>query len=112
MNQSKTLLTGVAIGVGAAVLVPLALTALAPVLRPAVRSALKTGLRAYESGRETLAEWGEMVEDIAAEVDAELHEEKLAAAVEPMAEAAAPAAAASTEHAAASPAPDVSKSDA
>lgn len=87
---------GLAIGVTAALLVPVVATALAPVLRPAARSVLKAGLRAYQRGQEALAEFGEAVEDLVAETDAELKAEKVAAAATAGGEQAAPAATAET----------------
>jgi hypothetical protein len=49
-------------------------SALAPVLRPLARSALKGGILAYEKVRETAAEIAEVVDDLVAEVQEELHE--------------------------------------
>lgn len=66
------LVKGVALGVGAALLIPVAATALAPVLRPMGRTALKAGVLAFERARETAAELGEMVEDMMAEAQTEL----------------------------------------
>jgi hypothetical protein len=63
---------GIALGIGAALLVPVAATVLAPVLKPAARTALKAGMLAFERGRETFAELGEMMEDMVAETQAEL----------------------------------------
>jgi hypothetical protein len=79
MVRNDDLLKGVAIGIGVVVLVPMAIAALAPVVKPLVRSAMKTGVRVYEKGRETLEEFGETVEDIVAEVEEEMidaHEAK------------------------------------
>ncbi len=70
---------GIAIGLGAALLTPLALTALVTVGRPALRAAIKAGLTLYEQGREKLAEAGELWEDLIAEAQAELEEERAAA---------------------------------
>lgn len=63
---------GVALGLGIAILIPVALKTLAPVLKPVARSALKNGIRAIEKGREMLAETSEMVEDLVAETQAEM----------------------------------------
>lgn len=68
-----------AIGVGVAVLVPLAVSTLAPLIRPVARSALKAGLVAWEKGRETVAEFGEILDDMVAEVREELRMEREAA---------------------------------
>jgi len=61
-------------------LAPVVLPLVARAARPAVRAVLKAGVIAYEKGRETLAEGREMVNDVVAEVRAEL-EEKHAAQV-------------------------------
>jgi hypothetical protein len=45
-----------AIGIGVAVLVPVAVTFLAPYVRPAARSVVKAGLLALEKGKEVAAE--------------------------------------------------------
>ncbi len=73
---NKDLTATVAIGVGAAILVPAAVVVLAPALRPLARSALKTGIRIYERGREATAELGEAFDDLVAEVHEELHLER------------------------------------
>jgi hypothetical protein len=65
-----------AIGIGVAVLVPLAAKSLAPLVRPVARSALKIGVVTYEKGRETLAEFGEILDDMVAEVREELRAER------------------------------------
>ena len=70
--RNEDLIKGAALGVGVALLVPVALVALAPVIRPFARTALKAGLLAYEKGRETLEELGETFEDVMAEVEEEL----------------------------------------
>ncbi len=62
----------VAIGVGAVILVPVAVKVLAPILRPLARSTLKAGIMAYEKGREAVAELGEVMDDLVAEVQEEL----------------------------------------
>jgi hypothetical protein len=63
---------GLAIGIAAAVLVPVVLPALAAVARPLARAAIKSGIVMYEKGREAVAEMGEVVEDLVAEARAEL----------------------------------------
>lgn len=65
-----------AIAIGVAVLVPIAAKALAPLVRPVARSTLKIGVVAFEKGRETVAEIGEIVEDMVAEVREEMHAER------------------------------------
>ena len=65
-----------AIGIGIAVLVPIVAAKLAPFVRPLARSVFKLGTVTYEKGRETIAEYGEIVEDMVAEVREELHAEQ------------------------------------
>ncbi len=68
---------GIAIGIGASVLatavIP-ALPALARAARPAARAAIKSGILFAEKGRELMSEAGEEIEDILAEVRAELQQ--------------------------------------
>lgn len=72
MVRNDDLLKGVALGIGVAVLVPLAIVALAPVVKPVARSVMKAGIRVYEKGRESLEEFGETIDDIVAEVEEEM----------------------------------------
>ena len=72
MARNEDLLKGAALGLGVAVLVPVVVAALMPVIRPMARSALKAGIFAYEKGRETLDGIGETVDDLVAEVEEEL----------------------------------------
>jgi hypothetical protein len=71
--------TGLAIGIGAAVLAPVVVPVLASVAKPLTKAVIKGGIALYESGRETVAEVGEVLEDLVAEAQAELTEEKKAA---------------------------------
>jgi hypothetical protein len=73
---------GLALGIGVAMLLPVAITTFAPVLRPAARGAIKSGMLAYERGREMLSEFGETIEDLVAETQAELQAERMAAETE------------------------------
>ena len=59
MVRNNDLLKGVAIGIGAAVLVPVVVTALVPIVKPIARSAVKTGMALFEKGRESVEEMGE-----------------------------------------------------
>lgn len=68
---------GIAIGVGVALLAPVALAGLAGVGRPAARAAIKAGLLMYEKGLETAAELGEIFEDLVAEAEAEIESERV-----------------------------------
>ena len=79
MAQNDQLIKGVGLGLGAAILIPLIASALAPVVIPLARSALKAGVRVYEKGRETIEMIGETVEDVVAEVQDEMVEAKEAA---------------------------------
>lgn len=74
----KNAASGLLIGVGAAVLAPVVLPILASIARPLAKATIKSGLMLYEKGRETLAEAGEMVEDLVAEARAEMDEEQAA----------------------------------
>jgi hypothetical protein len=75
---SSDLSKGIALGIGAALILPIAATTLAPALRPFARSAIKAGILALEKGREASAELGEALEDLIAEVQEELRETRLA----------------------------------
>ena len=70
---------GVAIGLGAAalatVIVP-ALPALVRASRPTARAAIKSGLVLLERGREVMSEASEELDDMMAEVKAELQKER------------------------------------
>ncbi len=76
MVRNDDLVKGVAIGIGAALLVPVVITALVPIIKPIARSVFKAGLVVYEKGRETYEEMGEAVEDLVAEVEDELVESR------------------------------------
>jgi Protein of unknown function (DUF5132) len=82
--------TGLAVGIGAVVLAPAVLPALAGVGKPLLKAVVKSGIILFEKGKETAAELSEVVEDIVAEAKAEMAE----------AHEAAPAAAAATTAAA------------
>jgi len=62
------LLTGLAVGLGALLLVPM----VGPVLRPAVKAVIKGGMIAYQG----LAEVGDIASDIVAEARAELEQQQ------------------------------------
>ena len=66
------MIKGVAIGLGVVIVSPVVIAALAPVVKPIARSALKAGVMAYEKGREAMEEIGETVDDVVAEVEEEL----------------------------------------
>ena len=76
-----TVLTGLVIGIGAAVLAPAVLPVLAGVAKPLAKAAMKSGLILYNKGKEVVAEVGEVTEDLwaeaktEAEAEAEMEEE-------------------------------------
>lgn len=68
------IITGLAIGIGVAVLGPVVIPAAARVAKPLAKAAIKGGVSFYEKGREVIAEAIEVVEDIVAEAKSELAE--------------------------------------
>jgi hypothetical protein len=91
---------GLLIGLAVAALTPVILPLLAGVAKPFARAAIKTGIIAYEKGREVVAEVGEVIEDLVAEARAELAEAEIAkaASAERVVEAAEAVAAAGDPH--------------
>jgi hypothetical protein len=75
-----SVLTGLAVGIGAVVLAPAVLPALAGVAKPLMKAAVKSGIILFEKGKETAAELSEVVEDIVAEAKAEMAESHVEAA--------------------------------
>ncbi len=76
------IVTGLAIGIGAAILAPIVIPVVAGVAKPLAKAAIKGGILLLEKGKETVAEAGEVMEDLVAEVRAELAESHQAAAPE------------------------------
>lgn len=70
---------GVVIGIGIAILAPVAIAVLSGAAKPAARAALKSGILFYEKGREKVAEIGETIEDLAAEARSEMEQGHVAA---------------------------------
>lgn len=69
--------TGIALGIGAAFLLPMATKVIATVGKPLLKETIKSGMYVYETGRTYLAEARETVEDLSAEARSEMqHEEK------------------------------------
>ncbi|MCU0842023.1 MAG: DUF5132 domain-containing protein [Thiobacillaceae bacterium] len=66
------IVTGLAVGVGIAILAPVITPILASVGKPLAKSLIKTSMLLYEKGRETAAELGEVFEDLMAEAKVEL----------------------------------------
>jgi len=69
------IVSGLAIGIGAAVLAPVVMPIVASVIKPLAKAAIKGGIMLYEKGQETIAEVGEVIEDIVAEAKTEMAEE-------------------------------------
>jgi len=63
---------GLALGITAVVLAPIILPVVTRAARPLAHAAVKTGMIFYERGREAVAEAQEVLEDVIAEVRAEL----------------------------------------
>ena len=70
-----TVLTGLAIGIGAAVLAPVVFPVLAGVAKPLAKAAMKSGLLLYNKSKEVVAEIGEVTEDLWAEAKTEAEDE-------------------------------------
>jgi len=64
--------TGVAIGLGAIVLMPVLTPLITAVARPLVKAGIKGGMLLFEKGKEAIAEAVEAMEDIVVEARAEL----------------------------------------
>ncbi len=94
LDNGLKLGTGVAIGLGALILVPAVLPVVGSVVKPIAKAAIKGGILLFEKSRELLAETQEVLEDLAAEARAELAGETVGAEV--VAEAATEAAAGET----------------
>jgi hypothetical protein len=69
--KGGNIVTGLAIGVGFALLAPV----VKPIVRPIAKSAVKAGLAAYDQGRIALAEMSEQASDLVAEVRSEMEGE-------------------------------------
>jgi polyhydroxyalkanoate synthesis regulator phasin len=72
------LLTGLAIGVGASILLPKLLPVLEEAAKPLAKGLMKSGLLFYEKGKEVVAEISETTEDLWAEVKMEVEADQLA----------------------------------
>ncbi len=84
MFKGGNIITGLAVGIGTAVLIPAVAPAVTGLLRPAAKAAIKGGILAYDRGRQVMAQLGEMTSDMVAEARADAHHAD-AAAVEPTA---------------------------
>ncbi|MDJ0589946.1 MAG: DUF5132 domain-containing protein [Pleurocapsa sp. MO_226.B13] len=67
---------GIAAGVGAVVLAPVLIPAVAKASKPVAKALIKGGIVAYKKSRSAIAETGEVLEDLVAEVKAELTEQE------------------------------------
>jgi len=85
MIPKGSLWTGIAVGAGLLV-APVVIPAIAGAARPLLKAVIKGGYMLFEKGRETVAEVYEMAEDIVeevkAEVEADLSEAKESSLVE------------------------------
>jgi hypothetical protein len=84
MFKGGNIVTGVAIAVGTAVLLPAVAPAVSNLLRPAAKAAIKGGILVYDRGRQAMAQLSEMTSDMVAEARADAHHAE-AAATEPAA---------------------------
>lgn len=69
--KTGNIITGLAIGLGAAILAPVVI----PVLRPLAKSAIKAGMMAYDEAVVAFAEFNETAGDIFAEARSEMASE-------------------------------------
>lgn len=67
---------GIAATIGAAILAPIVIPALAGVAKPLAKAAIKEGLLLSEKGKEFFAEAAEVFEDLVAEAKAELAQDQ------------------------------------
>lgn len=74
------IVTTLALGVGAVILAPIVIPVLASVSKPLAKAIIKGGILVYEKGKEAVAEASEVVEDMVAEVKAEMAESQKDAA--------------------------------
>src|SRR5438105_3207574 len=65
--------TGLAVGIGAAVVGPILAPIIGGVLRPVAKAVIKGGILAYDMGREGVGRLNEMTGDIVAEARSELN---------------------------------------
>jgi hypothetical protein len=65
------IMSGLAIGIGSAIIAPMVAPALSKAAKPLVKAAIKGGLMLFETGKEKLAEAHEIVDDLLAEARAE-----------------------------------------
>lgn len=73
---------GIAAGVGAVILAPVLIPAVAKASKPVAKALIKGGIIAYNQSRSVIAETGEVLEDLVAEAQAELTEEQIELSLE------------------------------
>jgi hypothetical protein len=66
------ILSGLAFGIGAAVVAPIVVPILSAAVKPMAKVMIKEGMRMYEKGREIVEEARETVEDLVAEARSEI----------------------------------------
>lgn len=79
--KGGNIVTGLAIGVGSAIVAPLLVPALGGLLRPAAKAVIKGGIVAYDWGRQAAAQVGETTSDMVAEARADAQQTGESAAV-------------------------------
>lgn len=84
-DENKKFLWGLGIGLIAAVVVREVLPSFKSVGRPLAKATVKSGITLLEKSKETLAQWGEVFEDLVVEAKAELEEEAKMKAATPAA---------------------------
>ena len=66
------IISGLAIGVGTAILAPVIIPVLASIVKPLTKAAIKGGIALYDKNKEIIAEAKEVIEDLVAEAKSEL----------------------------------------
>lgn len=64
--------TGLAVGIGALILLPVAAPVFAAVTKPLVKAGIKGGMILFQKGKEAIAEASEVLEDMVVEAQEEL----------------------------------------
>lgn len=82
MFKGGNIVTGLAIGIGTAVLAPVIAPAVSTLVRPAAKAVIKGGIVVYDWGRQAAAQVGEAASDMAAEARAEAHPPQTTAATD------------------------------
>ncbi|MGE5489294.1 MAG: DUF5132 domain-containing protein [bacterium] len=75
-DGDKRVLIGVGVGLAAAGIVKVLMPALSSLGRPVAKGLIKGGIVAYDTGREAIANAAEFIEDMVAEVRAEMEAER------------------------------------